>query len=317
MKRRILSIDGGGIKGVFAAQFLAELEEQCGCPLWKYFDLIAGTSTGAIIAAGLGMDIPAKQILDFYLEKGPDIFKGFATTELGSFLQGIKGILGGRYPASRLKEALESVFGEHLLGECKTRVVIPSYNLTNRRPSIFKTPHLAEYIMDHKEKIVDVLLATTAAPTYFPAHTLGDRGDFIDGGVYANNPATIALIEGMGKCKWHPIDIHLLSIGSTTDTPSSVLKDLEGVNAAKILDIIFGAESMQNEMIPKILLFGDEDRYIRINTVLPNDACALDKASEEALRTLRSAALTEAKEHVHSIIEKFGFDPQNDYKPCF
>src|SRR5437016_2708903 len=120
--KRILSIDGGGIKGVFPASFLASVEEDIGDRIAKYFDLIVGTSTGGIIALALGLGYPAKDILQFYEELGPQVFKRPPIW---------RRIVFAKYSHDALKAALESQFGGRRLGESSARLVIPSMNLEN------------------------------------------------------------------------------------------------------------------------------------------------------------------------------------------
>src|SRR6266404_156272 len=132
--RRILNIDGGGIKGVFPAAFLAELEDRLGEPIVDYFDLIAGTSTGGIIALGLGLGLTAKEILELYEKNGRRIFPqahGFA----------FQGIFRAKYAKAALPEVLHEAFGERLLGESRARLLIPSLNLASERVHIYKTSH--------------------------------------------------------------------------------------------------------------------------------------------------------------------------------
>jgi patatin-like phospholipase/acyl hydrolase len=116
--RRILTIDGGGIKGVFPASFLATIEDSIGDSVAEYFDLIVGTSTGGIIALGLGLGLSAKDILDFYEKLGPSIFPGNYIIKL------LRWIGFSKYDQRPLKSALISTFGEIKLGESSTRLVV-------------------------------------------------------------------------------------------------------------------------------------------------------------------------------------------------
>ncbi len=155
---RVLALDGGGIKGAFGASLLADFEETLGEPLVDYFDLIAGTSTGGIIALGLGLGLSAADILAFYEEQGPVVFDG------GRGLVGR--LVGARYDSRPLREALQSVFGDRVLGEAKTRLIIPATNLDTGEVRVFKTAHHERFERDYKAHVVDVALATAAAPTF-------------------------------------------------------------------------------------------------------------------------------------------------------
>ena len=212
--RRVLSIDGGGIKGVFPASFLADLEELIGRSVTDYFDLIVGTSTGGIIALGLGLGISPATILQFYEQKGPKIFAR------RSFPSALRQLLVGKYEPGPLKIALEEVFGERRLGESKKRLVIPSFDLETGDVYNWKTAHHPKLEHDYTASVVDVALATSAAPTYFPAHRPGKSVPLIDGGVWANNPIAVAVVEAIGILNWPRDDVRVLSLGCTT-TPFS------------------------------------------------------------------------------------------------
>src|ERR1700733_11044702 len=135
MQKRILTIDGGGIKGVFPASFLASLEEKIDGSIYEYFDLIVGTSTGGIIALALGLGFAAKDILKFYENYGPEIFKG------NHLVKALQHLAITKYKNTGLKKALEETFGTKKLGESRTRLVIPSFNLQTGEVYVYKTAH--------------------------------------------------------------------------------------------------------------------------------------------------------------------------------
>lgn len=211
--RRVLSLDGGGIKGVFIASFLAEIEETCDCRIVDYFDLIAGTSTGGIIALGLGAGLSASEILDFYERWGPRIFKRQRTL--------LPWVTSSKYSSEPLREALEEVFGDRLLGSSATRLMIPSLNMETGEVHNFKTAHLPRFAKDYREPMVDVALATSAAPTFFPTHRLSSGVPLVDGGMWADNPMGTAAVEAVGVLEWSPKTTRLLSLGCT-DQPSTL-----------------------------------------------------------------------------------------------
>lgn len=209
---RILSIDGGGIKGAFPAAFLAELERSLPGPIHRYFDLIAGTSTGGIIALGLGLGLRAADITNFYEVEGPVIFP----SKLVSAPQRLVGkIFSSKYSAKPLRTALTKVFGEAILGDSKVRLIIPSLNADTGEIHIYKTRHHKRFLMDHRVKMVDVALATTAAPTFFPAHKGAGGAVYIDGGLWANNPVGNAVVEAISWLDKPAGEIQVLSIGCT------------------------------------------------------------------------------------------------------
>jgi uncharacterized protein len=167
---RILSLDGGGIKGTFTASVLSELERSTGRKIADHFDLIAGTSTGGIIALGLGLGIPAEQILQFYKEQGPKIFPNITAQQKLSL--NIRHLWEPKYSAEQLREGLRGVFGEKRVKEAKCRLLIPAYDVVAGRVFMFKTRHHPRFIFDEEAFAVEIALATAAAPTFFKQATV-------------------------------------------------------------------------------------------------------------------------------------------------
>ncbi len=211
MKKKILTLDGGGIKGIYSLSFLSKIEEYLGKPINKYFDLIVGTSTGGIIALGLGKGYSATDLLNFYESMGKEIFSG------NRYLNAIKHLGFGKYKNEILKKCLEEKFGETQLGESKIRLVIPSQNLDNGDVHLYKTAHNERFKGDYKEKMTTIGMATSAAPTYFPIFQAPNGLYLVDGGTYANNPLAIAAVEAVGILNWSPEDLFILSIGCTNE----------------------------------------------------------------------------------------------------
>lgn len=216
MKFKILCIDGGGIKGLYSSTILEHLEEKYGGSCSDYFDMICGTSTGGLIALGLSQRIPAAELSKIYAEHGKDIFPK------QRWLTGVvkQTFWRGKYKDDALKRVLQNVFGDRLMGESNNLLCIPSYSLTDARPWIFKYDHKeGELKRDNKVRYVDVALATSAAPTFLPIAEIGayDDKQFIDGGVWANDPSLVGLLEALncfvGNGKRYD-EIQLLSISS-------------------------------------------------------------------------------------------------------
>jgi SLOG cluster2/Patatin-like phospholipase/TIR domain len=212
---RILALDGGGLLGTFTASVLERLEAQTGKRIVEHFDLITGTSTGGIIAIGLAMGVPAKTILDFYQNDGPGIFPH--RNKLRSFARFFSTLFRPKFRPDPLRDAINRVLPGTHLREARTRLAVPAYEVSPGRVYVFKTPHNALRQQDADTRAADAALATSAAPTYFPAHTIPDhRGTFIDGGVWANGPTTVGIIEAVAFCGRRLDDLELLSIGTTT-----------------------------------------------------------------------------------------------------
>jgi len=206
---KILSIDGGGIKGVFPASFLTTIEEDLdGKSIGEYFDLIVGTSTGGLIALALGLGYKASEILEFYENYGPQIFerRGF----LSKYSK-------AKYAQEPLKKALQELFQDKNIGDCRTRLIIPSVNLDTGEVYMYKTAHHERFRSDYKKPIIEAALATSAAPTYFPVQFDSSGAALVDGGICANNPAGLAAVEAVGVLGWPVGKVQLISIGCTME----------------------------------------------------------------------------------------------------
>lgn len=213
---RILSLDGGGIKGVFTAAFLAEIERMSGKRLADYFDLIAGTSTGAIIAIGLGIGLSGSELLNFYVSNGPTIFPSIGLKD--RLWSGVRWFVGGKHDPEPLKKALKSAFGDKKLSDSRSRLVIPAFNAVDGSITVFKTAHCKHFKQDHLRTCVDIALASSAAPTFLPGHHVGSGGLHVDGGVWANNPTLVGILEAARNLGCQFRDIDVLNVGTTDET---------------------------------------------------------------------------------------------------
>lgn len=287
--RRILSIDGGGIKGVFPAAFLAKLEENLPEPIGRYFDLIAGTSTGGIIALALGAGFSAMEVLSFYEQHGSPIF-----ANVGFWARARHWIVGKHEPKA-LHQALEAQFAARVLGDSQTRLVIPAQDLETGKVYIFKTAHHPRFQEDCKLRMVDVALATSAAPSYLPTHRLPGGASLIDGGIWANDPAGVAAVEALGILKWYPSDTHLLSVSCTASpmsTDSAHRRSWGRIYwAQKLLEVVSAGQSSGAQGIAAVLL--GHERVTRIAPIVSAGTFALDGV--EAIERLRGLGETEAR----------------------
>lgn len=291
--KKILTIDGGGIKGIFAASFLAQLEEKSGVKMCDYFDLIAGTSTGGIIAAALALGISAEKVLELYLENGKEIFPQRRKWSL----------LKGKYDTKPLKEALEKVFQSKRVEDCKTRLIMPTFNLETGKTRVFKTPHAADLYFDKNLKLVDCILATTAAPLYFRPHRM-EGGVFIDGGVGANNPSLIALVEGITRCEWNVSDVCLLNISGINELAPTTGEERMGLmDALKIQKCFMEAESQYVENICNKML--PQSHYVKIAQEVPRKKVALDRTTDSTMQSLKNWGSVQAMNHFDNIQKMF------------
>ncbi len=296
---KILCIDGGGIKGLFSAQVLKKFEEAFGTIISDQFDLICGTSTGGIIALAASAKIPMSDVVRFYKEKGPIIFaqkkkKGC----LGRIMLELKQICyKGKYDNTELKKALIEVFGDKKISESSNLLCIPAFDIINATPRVFKKDY-NKFTEDNRKTYVDVALATSAAPTYLPIHNI-ESSQYVDGGVWANNPSLVGLMEFLYQFtedeRFDGVDI--LSI-SSLELPQggifrcvnnsfldwkSNLVELFSIGQAKNMDRLF-------QFLDGKLKF--PMHYVRVANTSPSaqqvKVISLDNASKESLKILQS-----------------------------
>lgn len=215
---KILSLDGGGIRGIFSAGALKNIGERLttGSRVDEYFDLIAGTSTGGIIAIGLGLGVPPSQIYNLYDTDGKIIFPPALTRWRG--LRFGRRVGSSLYNQSAIESLLRREFSDRKLGDSAARLLIPSVVGPTPQIAVLKTDHHPDYRRDWKMPAWEAARATSAAPTYLPGHRFG--GDyFLDGGLFANNPIMLAIVEAMHAYDVSLQQIRVLSIGTGNAAP--------------------------------------------------------------------------------------------------
>jgi patatin-like phospholipase/acyl hydrolase len=266
---QILSLDGGGLKGLFSAAVLAHLEDDLGVTLADHFDLIVGTSTGGLVSLGLGAGLRPAEIVEFYENKGTTIF--------GNGRRKLLSMLKAKHSADRLQAALVEVFGDRTLGSSVVPLVVPSYSLDTQDVYVFKTPHHERLRRDWKETMVDVAMATTAAPTFLPAFRLGNHR-LIDGGVWANNPTLVGVVEAVSMFDVPLEAIHVLSLG-TTDEVTDLGNRVDNGGwldwARTGVDPLLRAQNLGTFHAAEHLV--RPDHILRINTPVPAGLFELDR----------------------------------------
>jgi patatin-like phospholipase/acyl hydrolase len=295
--RRILSLDGGGIRGIVSCIWLAGVDDalrQAGKPgLLQGFDLIAGSSTGAIVACGLAMGFTPDKLADLYRTQRHVIFPGIAGRLWSRggrlFTQGPS---APRYDAKGLEKVLKKVFGAATLGQAKLPVMVTSYDTISRTPIIFKS-FKSEH---HDLPMWEVCRASSAAPTYFPAHPMtieGRKCATIDGGVVANNPTACAIAEALRKDARvdNTQDLVVLSIGTGERTRSIDLKSAQEWGALEwaipIIDVLFDGNTDSVDYIARQLV---GDGYFRMQTELLVGLDDLDDVSATNIAALEALA---------------------------
>lgn len=300
-KFKVLTLDGGGVRGYLSAKILCNIEkllnEEDGTNtnIGQRFDLIAGTSTGGIIALALGKGMSAKDIFELYETLIPKVFSTAKS----------KGLLDSKYSDEILKNELTSIFGDSTLEDLITHVCITSVSLQNASPRFHKTKYFDRNSTRCDEKLVDIALATSAAPTYFPTQNTKHSSSLIDGGICANNPSLIGLIDALELTDRNINNIRLLSIG--TGEQCHMPYSLDKLNDAgklqwiaqykhtpllsdmgsPLIETLMNSQSiLTHHQVDFLLNFDDTKRYIRINPKLDIPMDLDDAKSIDNLKNL-------------------------------
>jgi len=312
--KRILTIDGGGLKGMVPAALLAELEKQVDRPLYEYFDLIVGTSTGGIIAAGLALGLRAEDIVQIYHDSGPRIFP--TAKLLSRVWLRLAGLVRAKFPTAVLRAELEKHFGDALIGVARTRLVMPSWDPTGQTVYVWKTRHCGRFRMDHKRPVVDALVSTASAPTYFcSSREMGGTG-LIDGGIWANNPMLMAAVEALGVLRWNPETVRMLALGCVKEDfiPPAGGGTLQWALPAPQL-FFQGQDSGSSG--GAYLLLGDRpnapQRVFRIEATAPKGLFSLDRLA--GLKMMEHMGQTLARHHLDLLLPSFFSAPAIPFVP--
>ena len=283
----VLALSGGGYRGLYTATVLSELEGALGRPLASHFDLICGTSAGGMLALGLAAEIPALELKALFEQNGSRIFgcRTWARRMFGFWLR-------AKHDSTGLKSVLAERFGDTTLGHLKHRVLVPAVNYSTGRGQFFKTPHHPSFELDHRMTAVDVALATTAAPVYFPLSRNG-RGVFADGGLVGNAPGLFGMHEvrmflaPKQEARIRVLSIGTMTIGATLRGSASLDRGVSRWGGGLFDLVISAQESSVDYMLRQSL--GDD--YFPIDDkATPDqsrDVKALDRVTTGSTNTLR------------------------------
>lgn len=273
---RILSIDGGGIRGILPLAVLAGLESRHlrGGSIAECFDLIAGTSTGGIIALGLASGLTATEILEIYISRGGEVFPDYdPVTQWG---MGALQLVRNRCDTDALYRLIDDVVGPRGLWESRSRLCIPAAETRHFEPFIFKTPHHPDYRKDWKEPMCHVAKTTSAAPAHFRPVDGDDGYEFIDGGVWANNPVMIAIADALAcfDVRREQIKVMSLGCGQTRFEMGWARRRLGGLLSWKSL--MFETMQIQSQnVVGQARLIVGGDRVLRIESAPLRDPIEL------------------------------------------
>ncbi len=297
---RVLALDGGGIRGIITAYWLKRLEETLDDRVGNRFDLIAGTSTGSMLACAMALRIPAADVVDLYQTYGSEVFPPPPSCMVLRLLRFLfRGLTVPLYGDAGLERVLRRVFGDACFGDLPQHpvVLVTAYNTFSRQAIMFKSS---------RKRHADVPLweavkASSSAPTYFPAHVtrvLGRRAPLIDGGVVAKNPTACAIAEALritmdrttGSVPLRDLVVASFGTGQAT-RPISIAQarrwgSLQWVRP--VIDVLMDGGVDAADYIARQLL--PRDRYFRFQTSLDKASDAMDNTSPANIEALLSVA---------------------------
>ncbi|WP_417371677.1 CBASS cGAMP-activated phospholipase [Gelidibacter japonicus] len=330
-KFKVLSLDGGGIRGIFPAVILTEIEwdlKNKGSEKWQIYqnvDLIFGTSTGGILALALSLGIPAEEIKKLYFENAHSIF--------GKGKNLFFSLFGSTHKRDTLERLLIDIYKKYngnkipLLKDCKIPVGVSVYDLHKGCPSVLKSMYHERFKRDPNLPLFKAALSTSSAPTYFDPYSSEDYEDLdggnvefkykVDGGVWANNPSLIALVEAQKAFNKELKQINLLSIG----TGQSVFLESKRTRGfgifywilnkkKRIIELFMQGQSQQAENLISLLKNGidkqepDNFGYLRLNTLFKNevDSGQMDETNQTKLKELEERAIKVYRENKTEIL---------------
>jgi patatin-like phospholipase/acyl hydrolase len=297
----LLALSGGGVRGVFQARFLQRMEEAIGGQLRSRLSGIAATSTGSLVGLALAAGIPAVNIFRLYTDHSSRIFQKKTFAPLRA---------GGRYPVTELEKVLYEQFGDRRIGDLTVDVFVTASTADTYQGRLFTRA-------DTSLRLVDVALASTAAPTYFPAHRVGDDlRAYLDGGLWANNPS-FAAIQAITADGVSSRDISLISLGCGRTPKGVTYSELSGMRTLSVDTprvVLDSVSAMQEWFTHQSLgLVLSETQYIEVNPILRHPIALDDwgKALEE-LPALADAEYSQHDRTIRSLLEYTWSVPELD-----
>jgi uncharacterized protein len=302
---KLLCIDGGGIRGIFAITILQALEEEVGHPVGEIFDVVAGTSTGAIIAASVSLNKNMSEIYESYKHFGGKIFTRQAKV----------GLFKSVYSDRSLRHLLKKAFGEVTLQDITKPLLVPAVDITHGKPFIHRSNYGHPDNEDLSIKLWDAVLSSCSAPVYFPPNKIGDQYLSIDGGLWANNPSLVGMTEAIHFFNKTLDEINILSIGTGLQNIdfTNGKEKYWGINqwlpfhfpsmkvTPKLLDLALHLSSESVSYHCQLLL---KDHYLRINEELGEEVPFDEVKYMDVLCELGRSVFKKQKKDILSFIEK-------------
>lgn len=300
---KMLCIDGGGIRGVFPIAILQAIEEEFQKPVGELFDVIAGTSTGSIIAASAALTTSMDKVMESYLIYGEKIFERKA--KVGLF----KSVYSDQY----LRRLLKKAFGEIVLGDIKKPLIIPAVDITHGKPYVHRSDYGFSETEELKVKLWDAVLSSCSAPIYFPPNNVNNQYLSIDGGLWANNPSLVCVTESLHHFKADLGDIKILSIGTGQQRIDFNMDEERywGIRqwlpfhlpsmkvTPKLLDLAMDLSSESVSYHCRLLL---GDHYLRVNSELSEEIPFDDVSFMAGMRQLGKEVFQERKVEIEAFL---------------
>jgi uncharacterized protein len=292
---RILSLSGGGYLGLYTAVVLAALEQRIGEPLGRRFDLVAGTSVGGLLAMAIAFELPLSVIVDIFKTRGEEVFSGrnLPSGPMTRLLDLTRSVTGPKYSGRVLREELDKHFGEATLADARHALVVPAVDVTRSATKVFKTPHVKSSRGDENVRVVDIMMATSAAPAYFPSVPIGGRL-YADGGLFAVAPDQVAMHEAQHFMKIDPARMRMVSVGTATaGYQSGEAADADAGAVGWLSDgrLILTLIAVQQQHVQAIMEDRLGERYLRLDANWPaQSGLGIDVATAAASRTLEGLA---------------------------
>ncbi|WP_332697495.1 CBASS cGAMP-activated phospholipase [Halalkalibacter lacteus] len=296
---KILCIDGGGVRGVFPVAILQALEEEYNRPIGDLFDVVAGTSTGSIIATSITLKKEMSSVLDSYKEFGKKIF--IRQAKIGLF----KSVYSDRY----LRRFFQNTFGDLTLSDIKKPLLIPAVDVTHGKPYVYRSNYGHPDSDDLSIKLWDAVLSSCSAPVYFPPNNIKNRYLSVDGGLWANNPSLVCITEAMDFFQNSMEDIKILSLGTGVQDIEYKIEDDKYWGLKKWLPFRFMSMKVQPKLLDLALDLSSEsisyhcqillgDKYFRLNEELGSEVPFDDVMFMDELIELGRKVFLEKKDEV-------------------
>ncbi len=261
---KILSIDGGGIRGIFPAHILYCISDRLGVRINENFDMIAGTSTGSIVAAAIACEIQPSRIVALYREHGADIFSKKKSLLPKNAVSAIRSL----YDNNQLQKILQDTFGDLKLGDISKPLIFPATDIGFGGVHVFKSRYSEDFTRDHNVLIRDAILATCAAPTYFNPAKINEYL-LADGGLWANNPSLAAVIDAQRRLNIDLSDIRILSLGTGHAKTSYGVNTnrkwgmLRGWKGPEFINFLMSLQAQSTHNYLQLML--DKEQMLRLN----------------------------------------------------